>query len=169
MATYTWQRWRTSPFQMYTTVFLLLVSTAQLGLGISPASPQAHLDAPTQMALSFCNFIGASITLYGLHLKNLHSSLRLELCGYLSLVFVLAAYIALLTADQYLAVTTYGFAFSEAFVYAAVHRSVQIFLYLRAHRKERRLALQVQDLRQTLLQAGVSPDDLPPAPGEADA
>lgn len=159
--TYTWHRWMVNPFQMYATAFLVLVSTAQVGLGISPSTVVSELDRSTQMSLSFCNLVGASIVLYGLHLRGTESSLWMEMSGYVSLIFVLSVYIYLLTTHQYLANTTYGFAFSQAFVYASIHRSIQIFRYKRMGRKKRRLSRHVNALTEVLEAAGVDTKELP--------
>lgn len=148
--TFTFHRWFVNPFQMYNTMFLLLVSTAQMGLGIAPNVVLNALDIRTQLSLAFCNFIGALIVLYGLHLQEIETALWVELSGYFCLIFVLGIYVALLISQQTQPASTYGFGFSTAFIYASVHRSVQIWLYKRVVRKRALLADQVKGLRTVL-------------------
>jgi hypothetical protein len=156
------QRWMLNPFQMYDIVMLLAVAITQVLAGASPGSVQKDLDYQTLAALAICNIAGSLIALFGLHLRELESALWIELCGYLALIFVMIVYLSLLFTNQLNATATYGFGFGEAFVFAAIQRSVQIALYKRARGRHFRLAQQEVDLlRNTLVK--ISPPN-PPRP-----
>jgi hypothetical protein len=161
--TFTMHRWAVNPFQMYGVSFLAAVAIAQIQLGASPGSVQADLDRNTLIALAICNIGGAGISLYGLHLRELESALWVEFCGYFCLIFVLGMYVWLLSHNQLNPNATYGFAFSEAFVFAAIHRSVQILLYKRARSKRFRLEEQTTAMQETL------DSIMPSAPVEGEA
>lgn len=148
--TFTLSRWRTDPFQMYDAALLLLVSLAQLRFGIAPSSPVANLLDNTQQYLSFCNLWGALIVLWGVHLRELEISLWVELSGYFCLIFALTTYVYLLMTTTPLALTTTGFAFSQAFVLASLHRGWQILRYKRARRKKRTITGKVEVLKEVL-------------------
>lgn len=147
---FTVRRWAVNPFQMYCLSFLVAAATAQITLGATPSSVQADLDVKTLLALAVCNVAGGAIALFGLHLRELEAALWVELWGYVCLVFVMGIYLMML-ADQRINVSaSYGFALSEAFVFAAIHRSVQILLYKRATRKHRDLRRATDLLMQAL-------------------
>lgn len=150
LETFTMHRWATNPWQMYTVSFLAAVAIAQIQLGASPGSVQADLDRHTVLSLAVCNVVGSAIALFGLHLRDLESALWVEFCGYFGLIFVLGTYVMLLGQTNVNPTATYGFAFAEAFVFAAIHRSVQILLYKRAHSKSLRLADRAMLMQETL-------------------
>lgn len=150
MDTFTMHRWATSPFQMYPLSFLVAVAIAQIQLGVSPASVQADLERHTVVAMAICNVFGASIALYGLHLRELESALWVEFWSYLCLIFVLGTYVGLLAQHTITANATIGFGFAEAFVFASVHRGVQILLYKRARFKQSKLAQRAVIMQETL-------------------
>lgn len=148
---FTLHRWALNPFQMYDITFLLATSVAQVVLGATPGSVFADsLDRQTILALAISNIIGASIALWGLHLRDLESALWVEFWGYAVLIFVLGTYVLLVTQNQANPNASYGFALAEAFVYAAIHRSVQVLLYKRARRKRFKLAQQADQLQRAL-------------------
>lgn len=149
-ATFTLHRWALNPFQMYGITFLLATAIAQIQLGASPTSVQAELDRHTMLTLAIANVVGATIALYGLHLRDLEGALWVEFCGYLVLVFVLFVYILLVTQSVINPSASYGYALAEAFVWASLHRSVQILLYKRAKRKKDKLSFEAKMLRDTL-------------------
>lgn len=148
--TFTLHRWALNPFQMYDITFLLAAAIAQIQLGASPTSVQADLDRQTLLALAVANVFGATIALYGLHLKDLEGALWVEFCGYVILVFVLGVYVWLVIQSVINPSASYGYALAEAFVWAALHRSVQILLYKRAKRKKDKLSVEAKMLRDTL-------------------
>lgn len=148
--TFTVRRWALNPFQLYDMAFMMAAAIAQIVLGATPSSVQADLDPKTLLSLAVCNMVGGGIALLGLHLRDLETALWVEFYGYLCLVFVLGYYLFLL-ADQRVNVSaSYGFALSEAFVFAAIHRSVQILLYKRATQKHRDLRRATNLLMQAL-------------------
>lgn len=147
---FTMHRWATNPFQIYGVSFLMAVAIAQIALGVAPNSVQADLDRKTVLALAVCNVFGAGIVMFGLHLRDLESALWVEFCGYFGLIFVLGTYVFLLSQHQINPNATYGFAFAEAFVFAAIHRSVQILLYKRARTRRSRLAERAELMQETL-------------------
>ncbi len=135
------RRWALNPFQLYDISWLMAASIAQLYLGATPGSVLAdNLDRTTVLYLAIANIIGGGIALFGLHLKDLEEALWVEVCGYSVLIFVLGIYVYLMTSNLINPNASYGFALSEAFVYAGIHRSVQILLYKRARRRHRLLA-----------------------------
>lgn len=146
--TFTLHRWALNPFQMYAVTFLIAVAVAQVQLGAAPGSVQADaLDRQTMLSLAISNCIGGFIALWGLHLRDLEAALWVEFWGYMVLIFVLGFYVYLLTQNQANPNATYGFGFAEAFVYAAVHRSVQILLYKRARHKRSALVREADFLQ----------------------
>lgn len=145
---FTLHRWALNPFQMYGVSFLLAVAIAQLALGATPGSIQEELEINTLLALATCNTIGAVIAMVGLHTKELEEALWVELCGYLCLIFVLGFYVIMLIGNRVSIQASYGFGLSEAFVYAAIHRSGQILLYKRANKKRRDLAREAEVLKR---------------------
>ena len=155
---FTWTRWRTDPFQMYFTAFLMLVSTAQMGLGAAPTSSQSHLATTTQLAVAFCSFWGVLIVMLGLHLKDVETGLWIECSGYLCIFFVLALAVFLQFTTQQLAFTTHAFAYDQAFVYAALQRSIQVWLYKRARRRVLRTEHKVEALKEVLNKSGLDPN-----------
>lgn len=155
---FTWHRWRINPFQMYFTSFLLLVSTAQMGMGVAPSSPAVHLYDNTQIALSFCAFWGTVIVLFGLHLRDIETGLWVEVCGYMPVIFTEGLSVYLMFATQVIPFTSHNFAFDQAMVYAALQRSIQIWLYKRARRKASALDSKVEVLKEVLRANGVNPD-----------
>lgn len=154
---FTLHRWALNPFQMYDISFLMAVAIAQIQLGATPGSVQADMDRHTLMALATCNMVGAGIALLGLHRRDLEDALWIELCGYLCLIFVLGYYVLLLSIHQVNTNASYGFAFSEAFVYAAIHRSAQIWLYKRARKKRQHLDDQATALKDAMLFNAITP------------
>lgn len=148
--TFTLHRWALNPFQMYDVTFLVAVAIAQVVIGVAPASALTELPRTTLVYLAVANVIGGSISLVGLHLRELEEALWVELCGYLILVFVLGIFITLVVQTQPAPNAGYGFGLSEAFVYAAIHRSVQILLYKRARRKSSKLAKEADALERAL-------------------
>lgn len=149
--TFTLHRWALNPSQMYSITFLLAAAIAQVELGSTPGGILAdQLDRQTILSLAVANVIGGGIALFGLHLRDLESALWVELCGYLLLVFVVGIYVTLLIIHQPNANASYGFALSEAFVFSALHRGVQIALYKRARRKRLQLAREANRLQRTL-------------------
>ena len=150
--TFTLHRWALNPFQMYDITFLMAVAVAQVQLGATPGSVYAdNLDRQTLVSLAVSNIIGAIIALLGLHIRDLESALWVEFWGYMILIFVLGFYVILVTQNQINPNASYGFALAEAFVYAAIHRSVQILLYKRARRKRFKLMMEADFLRSRLM------------------
>lgn len=149
--TFTLNRWSLNPFQMYDIVMLAAVALGQIVLGASPGSIQEGLDRHTLIALAVCNVVGSSWSLFGLHLRDLETGLWIELWGYLALTFVLCTYLWLLFHGQLNAGATYGFGFGEAFVFASIHRAIQIMLYKRAHKKHGQLLQEANVLREALI------------------
>ena len=139
LGTFTVRRWALNPFQMYDMAFVVAAALAQIVLGAAPSSVQADLNARTLLALAVCNVFGGVFALFGLHLRDLETALWVEVSGYLCLIFVLGLYVVMLVDQRINASATYGFALSEAFVFASIHRSVQILLYKRATRHHRDL------------------------------
>lgn len=161
---FTLHRWALNPFQMYAVMFLLAGSIAQIQLGVTPASVLTELPRVTIIYLAVANVIGGCIALIGLHLRELEEALWVEFCGYMILIFVLGTYISLVVTGQANPNAGYGFVLTEAFVYAATHRSVQILLYKRARRKSSNLARRADALTQAL--EGIQPSR--PVLGEED-
>lgn len=135
--TFTMHRWATNPFQLYSLFLLLQVSANQIAIGVPFGGPQEALDRTAQIALAGCNLLGALICAYGLHLRNIERALWVELFGYVALVGSLGIYVALVFLMQPLPNTSFGLALSEAFVFASLHRSIQIIRYKLARRHDR--------------------------------
>jgi hypothetical protein len=127
---FTGTRWALNPFQLYCVTFLLLVSMAQVVIGVSPGSVQATFDKGTQLSLAGANMVGALACLVGLHLRDLEMGLWIELWAYFSLTATMAFYAFQIVATNHgVPIATLGFALSEAFVFASLHRAIQIAAY----------------------------------------
>jgi hypothetical protein len=127
---FTGTRWALNPFQLYSVTFLMLVSMAQVIIGVSPGSVQAQFDRGTQLSLAMANFVGAVACLVGLHLRDLEMGLWVELWAYVSLTATMAFYAFSIVAGSHgVPIATLGFALSEAFVFASLHRGIQIGSY----------------------------------------
>lgn len=127
---FTGTRWALNPFQLYCVVFLMLVSMTQVIIGVSPGSVQAQFDKGTQLSLAMANFVGAVACLVGLHLRDLEMGLWIELWAYVSLTATMAFYAFTIVAGSHgVPIATLGFALTEAFVFASLHRAIQIGTY----------------------------------------
>lgn len=124
--TFTMHRWAVNPWQLYTLFMLMQVSLNQIVIGVPYNGPQESLDRTAQIALAACNFLGSVICAYGVHLRDAEDGQLFELSGYLSLCGSLGIYVYLVFTMQPLPNTSFGLALSEAFLFASVHRSVQI-------------------------------------------
>jgi hypothetical protein len=120
------RRWVQNPFQMWSIAMLTQTSIVQLLVGITNPNPMAYMDIGSQAALSWCNLIGSSICTYGLYLREEKLSQLIEMAGYLSLAGSVAVYIWLVYWTQPLPNSSFGLNLSEAFVFASVHRVIQI-------------------------------------------
>jgi len=132
---FTMHRWATNPFQLYSLFLLMQVSLNQLVIGVPETSAQSVLDVEAQTTLAACNFLGSVICAYGVHLRDTETGLWIELSGYVSLVGSLGIYVYLVFVLFPLPNTSFGLALTEAFLLAALHRSVQIIRYKRAKRR----------------------------------
>lgn len=119
-------RWRTNPYQLWGMLFVVIVSLAQIIIGVAPGTIFTEVEHPVQLQLALVNFLGSIVVLVGLHLKNTEKGINLELAGTLSLVATVAWYCASVTQKQVLAGTTLGFGLAEAFLFATFHRGIQI-------------------------------------------
>jgi hypothetical protein len=126
---FTGARWGTHPFQMYPITFLMLVSISQVVIGVSPATVQAKLEPGAVLSIAGANLIGGTVTMIGLHLKDVEQGLWLEICGYASLTLTLIVYIGLASRQVNAPVATIGLALSEGFLFASFQRALQIILY----------------------------------------
>lgn len=126
---FTGARWGSHPFQMYPITFLMLVSISQVVIGVSPATVQAQLEPGAVLSIAGANLIGGTVTMIGLHLKDLEQGLWLEICGYASLTLTLIVYITLASRQVNAPTATIGLALSEGFLFASFHRALQIVLY----------------------------------------
>lgn len=138
---FTLHRWALNPFQMYSLSFLFVVAVNQIQMGVTPTSVLADLPRNALLSLAISNAIGAVIALYGLHLRDLEAALWVEFWGYVILIFVLATFVLMLAQSTINASASYGFGLSEAFIFAAVHRSIQILLYKRARFRSGKLSV----------------------------
>jgi hypothetical protein len=132
---------------MYALTFLMLLSVTEVVIGVSPASVQAQFDRGTAVSLAVANFVGAACAMVGLHLRDLEMGLWIELWGYASLTATMLLYVLSELNPQgkiSVPIATLGFALSEAFVFASLHRAVQIGVYKYAqfhgHRLSAKLA-----------------------------
>lgn len=119
-------RWNTNPFQMWGTTFLMLASLSQVIIGIAPVSVLSEIERPAALTVGGANLFGAVVVMVGLHLRDKESGLLYELAGSVSLVLTLGWYCANVLHHQPLSGTTLGFSMPEAFVFASLHRGIQI-------------------------------------------
>lgn len=127
---FTGTRWGLNPFQLYSVTFLMMVSLAQVIIGVSPGSVQAMFDKQAQVSLALANMVGAITCLVGLHMRDLEQGLWVELWGYVSLTATMTFYVSqIVVANLGIPVATLGFTLSEAFVLASLHRAIQIGTY----------------------------------------
>lgn len=150
------KRWSTNPYQLWATLLLMVVSLSQMIIGVAPTSVFTEVERPVAFQVATVNFLGATVVMFGLHLRNQDRGLLLELAGTASLVGTLGWYIALVLHKQNLAGTTLGFGLVEAYLFGTLHRSIQIIALKWAQRTgkvalERRLV--------TALQPGVIVDE----------
>jgi hypothetical protein len=129
------ERWSTNPYQLWATTFLVIVSLAQVVIGVAPSSVFTEVERPVAFQVALVNFLGAAVVLFGLHLRNQDKGIALELAGTASLVVTLGWYIILVLRKEYLASTTLGFGLAEAYVCATLHRSIQILTLRWARRR----------------------------------
>jgi hypothetical protein len=120
------QRWNTNPYQLWATLFLMIVSLSQMIIGVAPTSVFTEVEHPVAFQVATVNFLGAAIVMTGLHLRNTDRGLLLELAGTVSLVATLGWYISLVLHKENLAGTTLGIGLVEAYLFATLHRSIQI-------------------------------------------
>jgi hypothetical protein len=120
------QRWNTNPYQLWATLFLMVVSMSQMIIGVAPSSVFTEVEHPVAFQVATVNFLGAAIVMTGLHLRNQDRGLSLELAGTVSLVATLGWYVSLVLHKENLAGTTLGIGLVEAFLFATLHRSIQI-------------------------------------------
>lgn len=120
------KRWNTNPYQLWATLFLMIVSMSQMIIGVAPTSVFTEVEHPVAFQAATVNFLGAAIVMFGLHLRNQDRGLSLELAGTISLVGTLGWYISLVLHKEDLAGTTLGFGLVEAYLFATLHRSIQI-------------------------------------------
>jgi hypothetical protein len=113
---------------MWTTLFLLTASLSQVVIGIAPTSVFTEVERPVAFQLGLVNFVGATIVLLGLHMKDEEVGLSLEFAGAFSLAATLGWYCVTVLTHQPLAGTTLGFSMPEAFLFATFHRGIQIFV-----------------------------------------
>jgi hypothetical protein len=130
-------RWNTNPYQLWATVFLMIASLSQVIIGIAPVSVLSEIERPAALTVGAGNLFGAVVVMFGLHLKDKEQGLMYELAGAFSLVATLGWYCASVLSRSPLAGTTLGFSMPEAFVFATLHRSIQIFTLMWARRSSR--------------------------------
>jgi hypothetical protein len=123
---FTGDRWNTNPYQTWDTTFLMLASLSQVVIGIAPVSVLSEIERPAALTVGGANLFGGLVVLFGLHLRDKENGLNYELAGAVSLVLTLGWYCANVLHHQPLSGTTLGFAMPEAFVFATLHRSIQI-------------------------------------------
>lgn len=127
---FTGTRWALNPFQLYSVTSLVMVSIAQVIIGVSPGSVQAEFDKPAQLSLAASNLVGGIACLVGLHLRDLEMGLWIELWAYVSLTATMAFYaFTLISGNHGIPIATLSFGLSEAFVLASLHRAIQIGTY----------------------------------------
>jgi hypothetical protein len=125
---FTGERWNTNPYQLWGTTGLVSASLSQVIIGVAPSSILTEAERPVTVTLALANLLGATMTMVGLHLKNTNLGLNLEFAGTISLVATLAWYVETVLTRQILAGTTVGFALAEFFLFATLHRAVQILI-----------------------------------------
>lgn len=119
-------RWNTNPYQLWATTFLMLASLSQVIIGIAPVSILSEIERPAALTVGGANLFGAVVVMFGLHLKDKEAGLMYELAGAVSLVLTLGWYCGSVLHRQPLSGTTLGFSMPEAFVFATLHRGIQI-------------------------------------------
>lgn len=136
-STFHGRRWATNPFQLWLTMFVMIVSLSQVIIGVAPGSIFTEVERPVMLQLALVNLLGSSIVMFGLHMKNEDLGLNYELAGTFSLMVSLAWYCTGVTERQVLAGTTLGFGLVEGYVFASLHRSIQITTLRWAERRGR--------------------------------
>jgi hypothetical protein len=166
--TFSGVRWNSNPYQAWSTLFLMSASLAQIIIGVMPSSVFTEVEKPVAVQLALVNFMGASVVMFGLHMKNKNVGLSLELYGAASLVATIGWYCAEVIHSNILAGTTLGFGLCEAFLFATFHRGIQITIlkYARWKNKphlEKRVAAAL-NVPPTVIGPlhGFTYDDLPP-------
>lgn len=123
---FTGDRWNTNPYQTWGTMFLVMASMSQVIIGIAPVSVLTEIERPAALTVGGANLFGASVIMFGLHLKDKEAGLMYELAGAASLVLTLGWYCYAVLHQSPLSGTTLGFAMPEAFVFATLHRAIQV-------------------------------------------
>ena len=123
---FTGDRWNTNPYQLWATTFLMLASLSQVIIGIAPVSVLSEIERPAALTVGGANLFGALVIMFGLHMRDKEQGLNYELAGSVSMVLTLGWYCANVLHHQPLAGTTLGFSMPEAFVFATLHRGIQI-------------------------------------------
>jgi hypothetical protein len=138
---FTTHRWRSNPFQMFSTLFLGTWSLLGIIRGATEGGVLAtQVDHHAQVILAATNLFGAIICLFSLHMRDLESALWVEVVGYVSLVGSLGIYLYLVTEKTgNLFNSAPGVGLSWAFMAASLFRTVQIFRLKKAERRAREL------------------------------
>lgn len=142
--TFTGVRWSLNPFQLYAVTFLMLLSVTEVVIGVSPSSVQAQFDKNTQLSLAGANFVGGVVVMAGLHLRDIERGLWIELWGYASLTASLLFYVFATQHSVQVPIATLGFALSEAFAFASLHRAIQIGVYKWGKRSDPEMAEKIR-------------------------
>lgn len=161
-------RWATNPYQLWFTLYVMVASLGAVIIGVAPSSVFTEIERPIALQLALVNFMGASVVMFGLHLKNKEVGLNLELSGAVSLVAPLGWYCATVLQHQLLAGTTLGFAAIEAGTLATLHRCIQILTKKWAEwRGKPRLARRMSQALNAERIVVVEPTEMkpPPRPG----
>lgn len=133
---FSFNRWRSNPFQLCGTTILGIWSIMQIVKGSTPSTVlDTQLDDQAQMLVSATNLLGSIICLFGLHMRDLASALWVEVIGYVSLIGSLGIYIWLVATKTGPFNTSYGYGLAIAFAGSSLIRTVQIFLLKRAERR----------------------------------
>ncbi len=102
---FTGARWSTNPYQLWDTMFVVIISLSQIIIGVAPGTIFTEVERPVMLQLALVNFIGSALVIFGLHLKNTKLGENYELAGAFSLVLTLAWYCYSVTNKQVLAGT----------------------------------------------------------------
>lgn len=119
-------RWTTNPYQLWGVLMIMMVSLTQIVIGVAPSSVLSQYGHQVVLQVALVDFMAASVTMFGLHLRNKEAGLNLELSGGIGLLGVLSWFCVAELNQVPLAGVTIGFAMTQAFVFATFHHSAQI-------------------------------------------
>lgn len=121
-------RWATNPYQLWSTLLLMVVSLSQAIVQVAPTNVLSQIEHPVALQVIVANFLGAAVVMFGLHMRDKEYGINLELAGAISLLTTMVTYLILVISKQNISSLTFNFGLTLAFVLGTLHRCSQIMV-----------------------------------------